>query len=89
MIHLSALHIWQIWYFKFETDREKKKAHKEKVLLELSGLCEMTVFYGLGKPLLIGQQPWAPKQEAAQKLIIPWEAETEPVLNTANSFTGV
>ena len=34
-----ASHFWQIWYFKFETDREKKKAHKEKVLLN----CQVSV----------------------------------------------
>lgn len=69
-----ASHIWQIWYFKFETDREKKKKHTKKRSCWIVRSLWMTVFYGLGKTLLIGQQPWAPKQEAAQKLI-PWEAE--------------
>ena len=34
----------------------------------------MAVFYGMGETFLIGQQPWAPKQEAPQKLT-PQEAE--------------
>lgn len=53
---------------------KKKKKHTKKRSCWIVRSLWMTVFYGLGKTLLIGQQPWAPKQEAAQKLI-PWEAE--------------
>ena len=64
------------------TEKKKKSIPREGLVWIVRSLW-MTVFYGMGKTLLIGQQPWAPKQEAPQKLI-PWEAEntarpTQPI----------
>lgn len=67
-----ASHIWQIWYFKFETDRKKKKHTKKRSCWIVRSLW-MTVFYGLGKPFSLASSPEHQTGSLLKKLI-PWEA---------------
>lgn len=85
----TASHIWQIWYFKFETDREKKKAYQEKVLFELSSLWEWLYSMAWGRPFSLASSP----EHQSRKLLKGWhpgKLKTQPYRHSQHgSLTGV
>lgn len=85
----TASHIQQIWYFKIETDRKKKKkAYQEKVLFELSGLCEWLYSMAWGGPFSLA----SPKHQSRKPLKswYPGKLKTQPDQHSQyGSLTGV
>lgn len=69
---LTALHAWQIWYFKtFLKLTEKKKQHRKKGggLFDSSGLCGWLYSLGWGGTVLLASSHRAPRIGA------PWKAD--------------